>query len=246
MVGALRHFSNLFRKHSPEDKKLIAAVQNITGKKPRNISLFHLAISHTSIALKNTEGFRESNERLEYLGDAILGAAVADFLFKKYPFKDEGFLTEIRSRLVSRESLNNLGRKVGIDVIVKFDQRRNDRTSHKSLYGDAMEAFIGAVYLDRGYKFCRRFIVKKLIVPNFNLKEVVSVERNFKSKLIEWAQKENKEVRFEILEVKNDKNRKEFTAVVYIGDNAMGTGYGLNKKRAEQDAAEKSWEMLKI
>ena len=246
MTGAIRHFTSWFRKKSEEDKKLAAAVYNIIGRKPYNISLYRLAIKHTSVAKINQEGFRESNERLEYLGDAVLGAVIADFLFKKYPYKDEGFLTEIRSRLVSRESLNQLGRKVGIDAIVQFDQRRNERSSHKSLYGDALEALIGAAYLDRGYRFCRRFIINELIIPHFNLKEVVSSDRNFKSKLIEWAQKENKEVRFEILQIKSNKNHKEFTAQVFIGDTPLGTGFGSNKKKAEQDAAEKSWEMLKV
>lgn len=246
MAGALRHFFNLFEKRFPEDENLISAVKNIVGKKPRNLELYRLATRHTSIAKKNEHGIRESNERLEYLGDAILGAVVADFLFKKYPFKEEGFLTEIRSRLVSRESLNTLGRKVGVDAIVKFDKRKKDKTSHKSLYGDALEALIGAVYLDRGYLSCRRFIIKKLIVPHFNLKEIITNERNFKSKIIEWAQKENKEIRFEILQIKVEKNHKEFTAQLFINEKPLGTGYGLSKKKAEQDAAEKSCEMLNI
>lgn len=242
----MKHFAGFFGRKPEEDRLLISAVQNIVGKKPHNISLYRLATRHTSVAKTNEGGFKESNERLEYLGDAVLGAVVADFLFKKYPYKNEGFLTEIRSRLVSRESLNHLGRKVGIDTIVQIDKRRNDKTAHKSLYGDTLEALIGAVYLDRGFKFTRRFIVKKLIVPHFNLKEVVESERNFKSKLIEWAQKENKEVRFEILQIKSDKNHKEFTAQVFMDETALGLGYGFNKKKAEQDAAEKSCELLKI
>lgn len=245
MSGAFRHFFDIFQKKSSEDDNLISAIENIVGKKPRNLNLYRLATSHTSIAKKNIHGIRESNERLEYLGDAILGAVVAEFLFKKYPFKDEGFLTEIRSRLVSRDSLNTLGRKVGVDAIVKFDKRKKERTSHKSLYGDALEALIGAVYLDRGHKFCRKFIIDKLIIPHFNLKEIVKSDRNFKSKIIEWAQKEGKEIKFEI-QIKAERHLKEFTAQVLIDDQPYGTGYGLSKKRAEQDAAEKSCEMLNI
>ncbi|MGK7391007.1 MAG: ribonuclease III [Candidatus Cyclobacteriaceae bacterium M2_1C_046] len=245
MAGAIRHFFKIFEKKSPADDDLISAIKNIVGKRPRNLNLYRLATSHTSIAKKNIHGLRESNERLEYLGDAILGAVVAEFLFKKYPFKDEGFLTEIRSRIVSRDSLNTLGRKVGVDAIVKFDQRKKEKTSHKSLYGDTLEALIGAVYLDRGYRFCRKFIIGKLINPHFNLKEIIKSERNFKSRIIEWAQKENKEVKFEI-EIKAEKNHKEFTAQVFIDKVPFGTGYGLSKKKAEQDAAEKSFEMLNI
>lgn len=247
MSSALWHLSNFFDKRSEEDKLLIAAVYNIVGKRPRNLSLYRLATLHTSVAPQNMVGFRESNERLEYLGDAVLGTVVADFLFKKYPYKDEGFLTEIRSRIVSRDSLNMLGKKVGIDAIVQVDNRRkNQKTAHKSLYGDTLEALVGAVYLDRGFSYCQRFIIKKLIIPHFNLKEVIHSERNFKSRLIEWVQKENKEIRFEITQVKDNKNHKEFTAQVFIDNEPLGTGHGLNKKKAEQMAAEKTCDQLKI
>ena len=114
---------------------------------------------------------------------------VADYLFQKYPFKDEGFLTDIRSRLVNRESLNNLGRKVGIDQLINFDANRKGKFSHKSLYGDALEALIGAVYLDRGYRKAQKFVLDKLIFPYFNIEEVIKSNPNYKSRLIEWAQK---------------------------------------------------------
>ncbi|MEM9858452.1 MAG: ribonuclease III [Bacteroidota bacterium] len=246
MYYAAKRFINTFTKKTDREKRLIAAVETIVGSKPNNLSLFVLATKHSSMAKTNSKGIRESNERLEYLGDAILGAAVADYLFRKFPYREEGFLTEIRSRIVNRESLNNLGRKLGLEGIVEYDQNNKGKLSHKSLYGDTLEAFVGAVYLDKGYQFCKRFIWKKLLIPYFNLDEIVQSNHNYKSMVIEWGQKENKNIRFEIVDVKNQKQFKEFTAMVYIDDAPFGTGLGFNKKKAEQDAAHRTCEMLEI
>ncbi len=246
MLRWVRKLHNLFVIRSSEDKRLLRAVRNITGITPLQLDLYHLAVRHSSIAQENKKGIRESNERLEYLGDAVLGTVIADYLFKKYPFKDEGFLTEIRSRLVNRESLNNLGRKVGIDEVINFDNRRHGRFSHKSLYGDALEALIGAVYLDQGYRKSQKFILNKLILPYFDIEEVVKMNPNFKSTLIEWSQKENKLLEFRIVEVKHHGNHREFTARVYIDEEEYGTGFGFSKKKAEQDAALKTCETLKL
>jgi ribonuclease-3 len=242
----VRRLHNFFVIRSPEDKKVRHAIRNITGLSPLQLNLYHLAVSHSSAAPENDEGIRESNERLEYLGDAILGAIVADYLFKKYPFKDEGFLTEIRSRLVNRESLNRLGRTVGIDQVMNFDTSRKSRYSHRSLYGDALEALIGAVYLDRGYRKCQKFVLDKLILPYFNIEEVINSNTNFKSTLIEWSQKENKVLEFRIIDVKHHGNHREFNAQVYVDNDPFGIGFGTSKKRAEQDAAEKTCEMLNL
>jgi ribonuclease-3 len=199
---------------------------------------------HSSISKQNGAGVKESNERLEYLGDAILGAAVADYLFKKYPYKDEGFLTEIRSRIVNREALNTLARKIGVGNIVQFDNKNIHL--QQVILGNTLEAIVGAVYLDKGYFRCKKFVIDKLIVPYYDLEEVVNSDTNYKSQIIEWAQREGKNIRFEIVEVKKAKNRKEFIAQVMLDEEAKATGYGNNKKKAEQDAAFKTIEMLKI
>lgn len=231
------------RGNRKDDQKLITAVRTITGFTPSNLSLYKLATLHTSRS-KETNGFRESNERLEYLGDAILGAAVADYLFKKYPFKDEGFLTEIRSRIVNRESLNLLARRIGISHIVQFDQKNVQL--QQVVLGNTLEAIVGAVYLDKGYLRCKKFVIDKLIQPHFDLNEVIQNNVNHKSKIIEWTQRNNKSVRFEMLEVKKSKNLKEFSIQVYIDETGYGTGFGLTKKKAEQDAALKTCEQLNI
>jgi ribonuclease-3 len=233
---------SLSKSNKKEDKKLITAVQTIAGFTPSNLTLYRLATLHSSKS-KDIDGFRESNERLEYLGDAILGAAVADYLFKKYPFKDEGFLTEIRSRIVNRESLNNLARKIGIATIVQYDHR--NMQLQKVILGNTLEALVGAIYLDKGYLRCKKFVIDKLIQPYFDLDEVVNSDSNHKSKIIEWSQRNAKEIKFEITENKNGRYR-EFTAQIIIEGQPYGVGHGLNKKKAEQDAAQKTCTLLSI
>ncbi len=226
------------------DKKLIRAIQNIAGLTPSNLELYKLATVHSSIAQENKHGLKESNERLEYLGDAILGAAVADYLFKRFPFKTEGFLTEIRSRIVNREALNQLARKIGVANIVQFDSKNSHL--QQVILGNTLEAIVGAIYLDKGFLRTRKFVIDKMITPNYDLDELVNSNSNFKSKVIEWAQREGHEVRFEIINVKKARNHKEFTAQVMIDKEPKGTGYGNSKKKAEQDAAFKTIEMLNI
>jgi ribonuclease-3 len=227
-----------------KDKMLVAAIQNIAGFTPSNLELYRLATMHSSIAKENGRGYKESNERLEYLGDAILGAAVADFLFKKFPFKPEGFLTEIRSRIVNREALNLLARKIGVANIVQFDQK--NAHLQQVILGNTLEAIVGAIYLDKGYIRTKKFVIDKLINPNYDVDDLVNSDTNFKSKIIEWAQREGKDVKFEILNVKKARNHKEFTAQVLVDNEAKGTGYGNSKKKAEQDAAFKTCEMLNL
>ncbi len=231
---------------TPGEKELINSIKNIVGKRPLNLSIYRLSTQHRSIAKPNEKGVRESNERLEYLGDAVLGLVVAEYLFKKFPLKSEGFLTEIRSRIVNRDALNNVARKIGISNIVEFNSNKKNRLSYKSIYGDTLEALIGAVYLDRGYKFCRDFILKKLIIPHYDLSEIVNINTNYKSMIIEWAHQANKEIEFRIIESSGSNHQKEFTAELIIENEVVASGSGLSKKKAEQLAAQKTCEILEI
>ena len=235
-----------FKPVTREDKELAKLIHHTLGIKPVNISLYYLAAQHSSVAKENIGGSKDSNERLEYLGDAILSAIVADYLFKKYPYKDEGFLTEIRSRIVNRESLNLLGKKLGLDEIVTYNDTRRHAQAYKSILGDTLEAFIGAVYLDRGYKKCRYFVMNTLLFPHLDIDKIISINPNFKSKVIEWAHRNGKIIRFDILNVIESKHYKEFIAQVYIDEKPYGKGNAFNKKRAEQEAAEKTCKMLNI
>ncbi|MDH5476115.1 MAG: ribonuclease III [Cyclobacteriaceae bacterium] len=246
MIRALiRHFFNLFRKFSEQEKNLNTSIKSMIGGNPLNIDLYVLATSHSSVAKTNLGGIKDSNERLEFLGDAILGSVVAEHLFKKFPFKDEGFLTETRSKIVNRESLNLLAKKIGINSIISYENNRNTR-SHKSIYGNTLEALVGAVYLDRGHSFCSNFIIRKLLVPHFDLDELIETDSNFKSKVIEWAQKEGKPLSFDIKNIISKGNYKEFTAHVIIEEEVVGEGHGSSKKRAEQAAASKACQKLAL
>lgn len=238
-------FSSLFRKKDAGDQLLSEAIKNIFGFKPRNLALFKLAFRHKSLATPGTNGFRHSNERLEYLGDAVLGSCVADFLFKKFPYKDEGFLTEIRSRIVSRQNLNALSRKLGIDKLIQTN--RENQTIGTSILGDAFEAFIGALYLDKGYRFTYNIIVQKIIHNHLDLEELVAKEVNFKSKLIEWAQKEKHEIEFEVAEeTENSKKLKIYLVNLLIDQKVIASGKDYSIKKAEQTAAARAWDILSI
>lgn len=242
MHQAFRRTLNLFKSYSLEDKNLRVVIESITGKKPITLKLYKLAIKHASTSEADRYGRKESYERLEYLGDAYLGAVVAEYLYKKYPHKDEGFLTEIRSRIVNRESLNQLGRKLGLEQIIEVDQK-NGLRRHKSIYGDIMESLIGAIYLDYGFYVCKNFILHKLIEPNFNIDKLINENPNFKSQIIEWSQKNGKEVRFETENVVEKGNFKEFEVSLYIEDIFVVKGHGSSKKKAEQSAARKGLEL---
>ncbi len=227
----------LFKKLSRREKLIKQSIKSITGDRPGNLSLYELALRHSSIAPTNSEGFKESNERLEYLGDAILGAVVADFLFKKYPFKDEGFLTEIRARIVNREMLKSVAFNLGLQNLIEVDKRLKRHKSKKALMGDAMEAIIGAYYLDKGYKKCKIFIENKLLNQQINVDKIIKEGKNYKSTLIEWSQKENIEINFEIIEETGNSHNKEFTSAIFLDGEKVGEGSGKTKKKAEQAAA---------
>lgn len=226
---------NFFRNNT----KFRQSFKLITGRTPINCALYDQAMSHSSIAKTNAKGFKKSYERLEYLGDAILGMVVAEYLYNKYPYKEEGFLTEIRAKIVNREALNQLAMKIGLKELVKFHPGSR---SYKSVFGDCLEALIGAVYLDHGFKHAKKFIIYKLLKPHYDFNLLVDTISNYKSKLLEWSQKENKTLRFETV---NDEERK-FTAQVFLNDKPQAKGFGLSKKKAEQDAAQKTFLLLNL
>ncbi|MFT6873370.1 MAG: ribonuclease-3 [Roseivirga sp.] len=243
LINRLR---SVIKRYSKEEKRLATSIKMIVGSKPFNLKPYQIAVQHTSVARSVKEGFKESNERLEYLGDAVLGTVVAEYLFKKFPFKDEGFLTELRSRIVSRDSLNNLARTIGVPQIVQFDKKRKTPNSHKSLYGNALEALIGAIYIDRGFPFTSNFIQRKLLQPHYDLEEIINTTKNYKSKLIEWSQKNTKTPSFDHVETIDKGHFKEFVIQVLIDQEPIAKGHGLSKKKAEQDAAREACIILEL
>ncbi len=231
----------LFNKHKSEDKILKSTIRGIIGKSPSNLELFKLSLRHSSTS-------DDSNERLEFLGDAILGSIVAEYLFKKFPNKNEGFLTETRSRIVKRDSLNTLARKIGLADLMLHSNTKLVKGKSISIYGNALEAFIGAVYLDKGYKYCSKFIINYLVKPHIDLKDIIENTANFKSVIIEWAQKKGDKIHFETANEEGTQHAKTFTCQISIKEKTeiLATGSGYSKKKSEQAAAQKACESLGI
>lgn len=224
----------LYISADKQERKFILALHSLLGFYPGNLALYKLAFSHRSLALEQAGGIRLSNERLEYLGDAVLGAVVADLLFRKYPTKDEGFLTEMRSRLVSRDHLRQMAVKLGVDELL---QRDAGPGSYRSMYGDALEALIGAIYLDKGYRVTRDFILGRIIRPHVDLAEIESTEKNFKSVLLNWSQREKRNVVFQTV---NENSRDRLITIrLLIDGESKAEASDYVKKQAEQLAAEK-------
>lgn len=217
-----------------KDKELLEQLSRLIGFYPDNVELFKLAFRSKSAQAQDNNDFANNNERLEYLGDAILGSIVAEFLFKQFPFKDEGFLTEMRSKIVSRDYLNKLALKLGLN---DFMTEGGDNLG-KSVYGDAFEALVGAIYLDKGYNSVQNFIVNRIIQYHVDIEELESKELNFKGKLIDWGQKERKEVKFELVEEIGDGYAKKYRIVVLVERERFGEAIDFSKKKAEQRAAE--------
>ncbi|MDR1415014.1 MAG: ribonuclease III [Odoribacteraceae bacterium] len=201
---------------------------------PRNKGLYDLALLHRSASKYTKSGAVLNYERLEFLGDAILGAIVAEILYKFFPKQDEGELTRLRSKIVSRESLNDIATRMGLDKEVVS---RSDISKNKHIYGDVFEAFTGAIYLDQGYVKTKNFFEEYILPRYVNLQELVHVDKNYKSRLIEWGQKNKIELNITTVEAPRGRQAK-FITTVTIDDKVMGKGVGSSKKEAEQNSAE--------
>jgi ribonuclease-3 len=230
---------------SAKDKRLATSIQLILGNKPLNLSLYRLALTPAGLGEETDKGFRKSNERLEFLGDAILGAVIAEYLFKKYPYRDEGFLTETRSKLVNRETLNEVGIKIGLKKTLQQVVDNRQFVGNKSLYGDILEAFLGAVYLDRGYAFSKKLILQRILI-HLDLEGMVTTVSNHKSKVIEWSQREGNQVEFQVVQVNSNQRYKEFVVAIVVNGESIAQGKGETKKKAEQEASKNACEQLQI
>lgn len=227
-----------------KDRESYFCFYRILGFYPRNIRLYEQALLHKSTAVRSEKGRPLNNERLEFLGDAILDAIVGDIAYQHFEGKREGFLTNTRSKIVQRETLNKLAVEIGLDKLIKYSTRSSSHNSY--MYGNAFEAFIGAIYLDRGYECCKQFMQKKIIEPYIDLDKLSRKEVNFKSKLIEWSQKNKMEVSFELIEQFLDKeNNPVFQTEVRIEGILGGAGTGYSKKESQQNAAQMALKKIK-
>ncbi len=235
-----------YKLYLSPNRKYVKLLKNLLGFVPGNLMLYRLAFRHKSVAQVIKKGVKNSNERLEFLGDAVLGSVVAEILFKMYPYEDEGFLTELRSKIVSRINLNQLGYKLGFEQLVEFDKRVINTSRQSSLLGDAFEALIGAVYLDKGYNFTKDFLANRIIKSHIDIHKLENTETNFKSKLIEWCQRHSKDITFELTTNQQGESTKLFTVQANVDGEILGSGKEFNKKTAEKLAAEKACEALGI
>jgi ribonuclease III len=219
------------------DRSFRRSLRNILGFTPGNLALYRKAVTHSSAAnlARERDILKESYERLEFLGDAVLSAVIADYLFQKFPFRDEGFLTKMRSRIVSRQQLGKLALKFGVDKFVEAESGLQGR-SH-SINGDVFEAILGAIYLDKGYEFTARFINEQVIRYHLDIDELEITDTDFKSKLIEWAQKNRKDLRFNLVDEQGVGQQKVYVVEVTVEGVAHGRSQNSSKKKAEQDAA---------
>ena len=239
----LANITDRIRLFFRKEKEPYFRFYRILGFYPRNIEIYKQALLHKSSSVK-TQGRLINNERLEFLGDAILDAIVADIVYKKFEGKREGFLTNTRSKIVQRETLNNIAINIGLDKLIKYSSKQSSHNSYMS--GNAFEALIGAIYLDRGYRACKKFMEERIIGQYINLDKISRKEVNFKSKLIEWSQKNKFEIEFRLIgQTLDDNQNPVFETQIIVENIPGGTGKGYSKKESQQEAAHITMSMIK-
>ncbi len=238
------YIRKIYNYNFSKDKLLARRLRAILGFVPSDLALYKLAFFHKSNSSDKPVGTgMQNNERLEYLGDAVLGTIVAEYLFNKYPNYDEGFLTKMRSKIVKRNSLNKIGDKMGLDVIL---QEYNNTRLSRSMLGNAVEALVGAVYLECGYEQTKRYVIKKLLRKYLDIHELETYDDNYKSQLLEWSQKNGKTVSYKVIAKYKFEKRDRFKIAVLLDGNKIATADDFNKKSAEQMASEKALVALNI
>ncbi len=227
----------LGKHHDAHEKEIRRFLRTVVGIRPGNLDLYLIALTHRSASDNHTlNGHVLNNERLEYLGDAVLDAIMAEFLFKKYPLQFEGELPEMRSKLVSRERLGQLSRKLHLNELITIDPHAHA----KSAGGDAFEALVGAIFLDKGYEKTKRIVLKKIFENYYDLDTVVMEESNFKSKILNWAQHNHKKLSFEHEVAEQKHGNRLYRAKLLSDGKLLSEGLGYTVKKAEQVAAERA------
>ncbi|MEI8272245.1 MAG: ribonuclease III [Paludibacter sp.] len=218
--------------------------KQVLGFYPDKIEYYQLAVRHKSVSIPTEKGHNLSNERLEFLGDAVLNSVVTDILYNRFEIEQEGFLTNTRSKIVKRDSLNQLAVKIGLDKLVKVTKYVNANTNN-NIYGNALEALMGAIYLDYGYKQCKKFIENRLFSSFINLDEITGNEVNFKSKLIEWCQKNRVEPDFILVQdTLQNANKHEFLTRLEIAGNIVCEATGSSKKESQQNVSRIAYQLI--
>ena len=236
---------HIFRLLSKNRQEPFLSFSHILGFNPGNIELYEIAVRHRSVPFKNKNGEAVNNERLEFLGDAVLNSIISDILYHRYGNKQEGFLTNARSNIVKRDSLNKMCHQTGLDKLVVADKQLNLK-ENANIFGNALEAFIGAIYLDAGYDKCARFVKQRLLISPETMQILVEDNENFKSALLEWCQQRYLTLDFDLVEETVDShNRHTFTSQVLINNMPICTGSGANKKESHQRASAQALRMIR-
>ena len=238
-MNSVDFITNLFRKHAGSSFK--KELTNILGFSPKNLSLYKTALTHRSVR----EGADENNERLEYLGDAVLSALVADYLFKRYPYKEEGFLTEMRSKMVNRQQLNDIAVRMRLKKITLFN-KMDSSLKVSQIFGNTLEAMVVAVYLDLGYKKTAKWVQEYILLPHMFMDDLENLEINHKNKLYGWANKNGKVLEFETINEQLENGRRLFTVAAMVDGKNIAQGKAFNKKDASQIAAQAAVEKMGI
>jgi ribonuclease-3 len=240
---------SLFRKRKNgtyilDKREFGSRLKILLGFRPGNLRMYEIAFIHRSASFNLPDGQRINNERLEFLGDSVLDMILSDFLFERYPEESEGFMTKIRSRIVNREVLNQLAFSMEIDKLLVSNISSGHNTKH--LYGDALEALIGALFLDKGFKKTKRFFIKNVLAKYLDLHTIVNTDNDYKSLVFEWVQKKKNNLVFTYNEEYDfDLKKSVFTTILFIDKEEFGKGQGASKKEAEQEASRQAWDRLK-
>lgn len=240
MIRPVKKFYNYYFS---KDKAFTRKLRELLGFTPYNLRIFQLAFSHRSNGGDNSTYAVNNNERLEYLGDAILGTIVAEYLFKKYPHADEGFLTKMRSKIVKRKSLNKIGEKMGLDLLLS--EQNNTRLS-RSMLGNAVEALVGAIYLELGYRGTKRYLIRKILMSYVDIHELEQFDDNYKSQLLEFCQKNGQNVSYKLIARYKYEKRDRFKVAVLVDGQKLAVADDFNKKSAEQTASERALQEMGV
>ncbi|WP_250433488.1 ribonuclease III [Hanstruepera flava] len=235
----MKNIRNILNSRSKKGGNFFVSVQNILGFKPKNINYYKTAFTHRSMNIKDDEGHPINYERLEFLGDAMLGSVIASHLYMEVPSGDEGYLTKMRSKIVSREHLNELGKDLKLVDLVESKIPKGQFGDN--IYGNLFEALIGAIFLDRGYKYCEKFIYKKVIIPYVDIEKLEGKVISYKSLLIEWCQKEKNTFDYNVYEDTGNDDIRHFSVKLSINDKIVSKARATSKKKAEEKASKRAY-----
>ena len=232
----------IFNSHPKSDGDFFGGIKKILGFKPKDLEIYKRAFLHRSLNKRDELGNPMNYERLEFLGDAMLGTVISKHLFKEVPGGDEGYLTKMRSKIVSRKHLNELGKDL---ELLKFVESRIPKSHFgENIYGNVFEALIGAIYLDKGYEQCERFIHERVIIPYVDIEQLEGKVISYKSLVIEWCQKQKKDFHYEIYEDTGNDELKHFGVKLTIDDRVMAKARATSKKKAEEKASKRAYYAL--